>query len=179
MPATSASPSRQAFPPFVLELGAGRLCRETTPIPQLFGMTCYTMMLARAHLAHHGLAGATEVVDASLRFAERKGERAYEPEFYRLKGEIMLARPGRRRPTKDAAEAFERALAVAAERKGLLFGLRAATSLCRVVRAPARPRRAEIVARFDPADDGPNLRAARRLAPSYRPQGKPCAGSGS
>jgi hypothetical protein len=57
---------------------------------------------------------------------------------------------------------FERALAIAADRKALLFELRAATSLYRL-RKSARERLANVVDRFAVEEDCADLRAARAL----------------
>lgn len=126
---------------------------------QRYGLPSYTMLLARAYVASGDAAAALDVVDGALRFAATTGGRVYEPEFHRLKGECLVlhARP------EQAARSFERAMTIAAERKALLFELRAATGRCRLGGAPARTRLAAIVARFDPAEDGTNLRAAHAL----------------
>jgi hypothetical protein len=57
---------------------------------------------------------------------------------------------------------FERALAIAAGQKALLFELRAATSLCRIQKS-ARDRLARLVDRFAAEDDCADLRAAQIL----------------
>ena len=79
-----------------------------------------------------------------------------------VKGECLLAGAATRGRTADATACFERALAIAAERKSLLFELRAATSLCRV-RKSGRERLTRLVDRFDADSDCADLRTARLL----------------
>jgi hypothetical protein len=105
----------------------------------------------------------TEVLDAALAFAAETGERAYEHELYRLKGESMRANVATRGWKAQATEYFERAIAIAADRKALLYELRATTSLCRVGGQPARERLARLVDRFAAEDDCADLHAARAL----------------
>ena len=127
---------------------------------QRFGTTCYSMFLAGAHLASGDAAGANRVLEDALAFAAETGERVYEPELYRLRGECLLAGAAARGRTAAAAAWFERALRTAAERQAFLFELRAATSLSRI-RKSARELLVRLVDRFDAADDCADLRAAR------------------
>ena len=46
---------------------------------QRFSTTCFSLLLARGHLAAGDGAGALRAVDAALRFAAETGERVYEP----------------------------------------------------------------------------------------------------
>jgi hypothetical protein len=90
------------------------------------------------------------------------GERHYEPELHRLKGECALAsaRAGRK---AEAARHFERAITLAADASALLYELRATASLCRIGGRPARDRLARLLARFGPDDDCADVRAAWAL----------------
>jgi tetratricopeptide (TPR) repeat protein len=130
---------------------------------QRIGTTGFSLLLARAQLVGGEVEQAVAVVDAALAFAAETGERLYEHELYRLRGECALADGASSSRTAEAAAWFERALAIAAERKARLFELRAAVSLCRIGRRPARERLARLVARFDAADDCADLRAARAV----------------
>ena len=71
-------------------------------------------------------------------------ERFWEPELYRLHGEL-LARGGNAR---DAEAAFRKALEVAAARSAASLELRASTSLARLLGAPERDTLAGLCARF-------------------------------
>jgi predicted ATPase len=64
--------------------------------------------------------------------AKATGERCYEPELLRLKGELLVAH----RPAlgHEAEACFQRALAVAREQEAKLFELRAVNSLARLWR---------------------------------------------
>jgi tetratricopeptide (TPR) repeat protein len=139
-----------------------RAFREYVATGQRYGTTSFSMILARSHLLAGDVAGARRVAEDSLAFASETGERIYEPEFHRVLGECLLAGTPTRGEKAAAVEHLERARAIAAERDGLLFELRAVTSLCRV-RKSARVRLAELAARFDTADDCPDLRKANAL----------------
>jgi hypothetical protein len=80
------------------------------------------------------------VLDMGFAFAAETGERLYEPELWRLKGESLLCGDTTRSRKADAAAYFKRAIAKAAELQALLFELRATTSLCRISGKPARER---------------------------------------
>jgi DNA-binding winged helix-turn-helix (wHTH) protein len=126
------------------------------------GATFFSTLLAEAMLACGQFAAASEVVDAALAFGARTEQRQYEHELHRLRGDCALANGSARRNRVEAAEHFERALAIAAARGARLFELRAATSLCRVQRS-ARDRLARLADRFGAEDDCVDLRAARAL----------------
>jgi DNA-binding winged helix-turn-helix (wHTH) protein len=129
---------------------------------QRIGTTTFSSLLAEAYLVSGDVAGANEVVEAAFAFAVETGERLCEPELYRLQGECLLASATTPGPKADAAQHFERALAIAAERKALLFELRAATSLYRV-RKSARERLARLVDRFHADNDCADAQTARAL----------------
>lgn len=139
--------------------------REYGATGQRFGTTSFSMILARSHLANDDVTSAQQVAEAALAFGTETGERVYEPEFHRLQGECLLAGPPTRSRKTAAIAHFERALALAAERKGLLFELRAAISLCRVQES-ARERLTRVVGRFAAGDECHDLRAARALLAS-------------
>jgi hypothetical protein len=85
---------------------------------QRFGKTIYSSVLARSYLAAGDIPSAQAVADAALRFVAETGERLYEAEFYRLHGECLLVGRPTRSQKADAISHFERAMAVAGERKG-------------------------------------------------------------
>jgi hypothetical protein len=86
------------------------------------------LLLVEAHLAGGDAAGASDALDAAFAFAAETGERIFEHELYRLKGECLLVSAATRGRKATAIECFERAIAIAADRKALLFELRAVTS---------------------------------------------------
>lgn len=128
--------------------------------------TTWQAILAGAHLACGDVASANEVLDAAFAFAAKTDERIVEHELHRLRGECLLASATTRGEKARAAEHIERAIALAAERKTLLFELRAATSLLRLRGKAVRERVARLVARFDAENDCVDARIARALLAS-------------
>lgn len=129
---------------------------------QRISTTSFSALLASAHLAAGDTASANATIDAALAFAAETGERIYESELHRLRGETRLAAAATRGQEGVATASFERALAIAAAQKALLFELRATTSLCRIQKS-ARDRLVRLVDRFDAEDDCADLRAASAL----------------
>jgi DNA-binding winged helix-turn-helix (wHTH) protein/tetratricopeptide (TPR) repeat protein len=136
---------------------------EYTATGQCLSTTFFSMLLTEAHLASGDVVNANELIDAALAFVAETGQRIYEHELYRLKGECLLAGATTRSQKAEATACFERALAIAARRPALLFELRAATSLYRVDGTPARAQLVRLVDRFSAEDDCADLRAARAL----------------
>ncbi|HVK17096.1 MAG TPA: hypothetical protein VM533_09105, partial [Fimbriiglobus sp.] len=97
--------------------------------------TYYQALLAEA-LGRAGRAGeALGVLDEAERLVGRTGERLYEAEVHRLRGELHVALA-----TPDAAEVcFERAAAVARSQRASALAQRAANSLGRLRTAQGRP----------------------------------------
>jgi len=104
------------------------------------------------------------VLDEALATAEATGERSYDAELYRLRGELLLSRGD-----VSAAEAsFMQALAVSREQHASALELRAATSLVRLERAHGKTRSAlnllrPVFERFIEGFDTPDLIEARAL----------------
>jgi predicted ATPase len=78
--------------------------------------------------AEQGLAALVE----ALAQVEKTGERFYEAELYRLKGELLRAQDGLKGKTEDVEQCLLQALAVARHQQGKALELRAATSLARL-----------------------------------------------
>jgi DNA-binding winged helix-turn-helix (wHTH) protein/tetratricopeptide (TPR) repeat protein len=111
---------------------------------------------------------ALRVLDEALTLVESTGERSWEADLHRLKGERLLER-AQDAASVDAAEAcFEQALAVARRQQAHSLELRAAISLARLQRVHrktemARDLIAQIYERFDQGFDTLDLREARSL----------------
>jgi tetratricopeptide (TPR) repeat protein len=111
---------------------------------------------------------ALRVLDEALTLVESTGERTWEAELHRLKGERLLAH-AQDAAGLDAAEAcLEQAIAVARRQQAHSLELRAAISLAHLQRAHrqtdvARDLVAQIYERFDQGFDTLDLREARRL----------------
>ena len=108
------------------------------------------------------------VLDEALALVQSTGERMYEAEICRLRGERLL-RGARGRTDVEAAEAcFEQSLAIARRQEALSLELRAAMSLARLRRGRAGRARARdvilpIYERFEEGFDTPDLSEARGL----------------
>jgi predicted ATPase len=102
---------------------------------------------------------------------EVTGERYWEPEIYRVRGEIELLRVG---GSTDAAEAgFRRALDVARDTQAKTWELRAATSLARLWRSQGKPAEARdlltpVTDWFTEGIDTPELKEAKTLLVELR-----------
>jgi predicted ATPase len=124
----------------------------------------------------YGKAGQAEqalsVLAEAQALADECEERWWQPELYRLKGELILKRGGVQSPRHDdqdeAEGCFRQALAIAKAQKAKSLELRAAMSLCRLWaqqsrRSEARPVLQEIFGRFTEGFDTPDLQEAKTL----------------
>jgi predicted ATPase len=126
----------------------------------------YLSLLAMAHARVGEPARAAPLVGEALERIEKTGERWFEAEAYRIKGEVVL-----RFADPDQAEAdrcFRRAIEVARNQGAKLWELRAASSLARLwtkqgKRAQARDLLAPVYAWFTEGFDTADLKDARAL----------------
>ena len=118
----------------------------------------------------YGKAGQVEeglrIVAEGLAMVDTTGERVYEAELYRLKGELLLQRAPSDAP--QAERCFRKALAIARRRQAKSWELRAAVSLSRLWRQQGRLDTAdrvlaEVYNRFTEGLDTADLRAAKAL----------------
>jgi predicted ATPase len=108
--------------------------------------------------------GALTALDEALQIVERTGERCWEPELNRHKGQLLL-RQGLFEP---AEELYRKALGIAREQEAKLWELRAATSLARLYRdrgrcVEARDLLAPVYGWFTEGFDTPDLKDAKAL----------------
>ena len=157
-----------------------------------FGMAAYEAVGAdlglsywRAVLAEtHRRIGASEegliVLTEAFERVERTGERVFESELHRLRGELTLIAPpeegsGRakaaatRERRAEAERCFQRAIEIAKGRGARSLELRGAVSLARLWRLQRKPDEAQALvathlATFEEGFASQDLRAARRLA---------------
>ena len=134
-------------------------------------MTYYLALLAemegKAGQAEEGL----DVLLEALELCNRRGDRWYEAELYRLKGELTLQSPGERPESAvqhEAEACFHKALEIAAQQTAKSWELRAATSLARLWRqqgrqAEARQLLGEIYNWFTEGFDTKDLQQAKAL----------------
>ncbi|NIA72173.1 AAA family ATPase [Pelagibius litoralis] len=120
-----------------------------------------------------GRAGAPEAgldnIDEALDLVEQTGERWFEAELHRGRGELLLRSGGPEDPAIEAC--FEKALALAGRQQARLWELRAAISLGRLRLAQGRSAEARktlepIYRWFDPAA-APGVPAAGGAEPGY------------
>ena len=105
-----------------------------------------------------------DVAAEALAFVAHSGERYYEAEIHRLKGELLLMQGGE----AEADASFHKAIEVARDQNAKLWELRATVSLCRLwqqqgKREPARQRLSDIYGWFTEGFETPDLTEARAL----------------
>jgi predicted ATPase len=120
------------------------------------------------------LAGACEIageieealilLDDALQIVERTGERWFEAELYRHKGQLLL----RQGHTETAEKLYCKALSIAQEQEAKMWELRAAVSLARLRieqghRAEARDLLTPVYGWFTEGFDTPDLKEAKAL----------------
>jgi predicted ATPase len=123
-------------------------------------------LLAEAHgRANQPEQGLEELTEA-LTIVERTGERFWEAELHRIKGELLLARSA---PDRTEAEAcFRRSMGIARQQSAKSLELRAVTSLSRLLQKrgkkdEARRMLAEIYGWFTEGFDTADLKEAKAL----------------
>ena len=103
-------------------------------------------------------------LDDALRIVETTGERWFEAELYRHKGQLLL----RQGHAAAAEELYRTALGIAREQQAKLWELRAAASLARLWRDQGRrPEARDLLAPvydwFTEGFDSPDLKEAKAL----------------
>ncbi len=127
----------------------------------------YLAMLAELYVVDGRAADGLELIDELLAVVERKGERNYEPELHRLRGELLAARRHGIDADVDAAEAcLRRALDLADAQGAHSFSLRAGLSLAMLLSSTARSAEGVallrgIYARFSEGFDTHDLTVSR------------------
>jgi predicted ATPase len=88
-----------------------------------------------------------DVLARALSMVEHTGERYYEAELHRLRGELLCKPAGRNDRTEEAQTCFQNALAVARRQKTPSLELRAAISITRLARCQGQHDREHAQAR--------------------------------
>jgi class 3 adenylate cyclase/predicted ATPase len=132
---------------------------------------------AKANQPEEGLAVLAEALAA----AAKSGERLYEAELHRLRGELLLrtAEEGGSPAAAEAERCFRQAIAIARRQGAKSWELRAGTSWSRLLRQEGRPAEAwELLAPicgwFTEGLNTPDLREARALREQLGPGHEPC-----
>ena len=100
------------------------------------GWTYFLALLATTYAGAGRLEEGLLALAEAQSFADKREERLWQAELYRLKGELMLAQ--REDAEQDAEACFSDALAVARTQDARSLELRAATSLAELMRATGR-----------------------------------------
>jgi class 3 adenylate cyclase/predicted ATPase len=131
------------------------------------GMPYRLLSLAGMHLRARQVPDGLDVLTEALRVVESTGERWFEAELHRVRGELLL-RSAAPPEWATAEECFRQAITVAQGQQAKLWELRAATSLARLWRgqgkgAQAHDLLAPVHDWFTEGFDTPDLREARAL----------------
>jgi predicted ATPase/Flp pilus assembly protein TadD len=129
------------------------------------GRSRYLALLGEACGATGQLAEGLSLLAEALAFAEQSGERFFEAEIYRLRGELLLQSEA---PQAEAEECWRQAIKVAQRQEAKSLELRAAMSLARLWQKQgkceeARQRLAEIYGWFTEGFDTADLQEAKVL----------------
>jgi predicted ATPase/DNA-binding winged helix-turn-helix (wHTH) protein len=128
-------------------------------------------LLAESYWKTGQVADGLQVVAEALVSTETTGERLYEAELHRVKGELLLQAGGQRPKTQidqEAERCFQQSLAVARRQQARSLELRAAISLCRLWQqqgksTSAHQMLAEVYGWFTEGFDTADLQEARAL----------------
>jgi predicted ATPase len=149
--------------------GLAALAETNTDLvrPQFLALLAET--LAKSGRVEEGLTLLKEALD----LVRRKGERYYQAELYRLKGELLLMVSG---DTWTAEDCFCQAIKIAKEQKAKSWELRAAMSLARLyVRRQNEKQAMHLLApiynSFSEGFDTPDLQEAKALLDSLSNSG--------
>jgi predicted ATPase len=131
-------------------------------------------LLAEAYARSARTDEGLEALDEALALVERTGERLHESEFYRLKGQLLLARS---MDNHTAAEAcFQQALTIACHHQVKSLELRAAVHLSRLWQQQGKHDQAqrllgEVYGWFTEGFDTGDLKEAKALLDGKRSRG--------
>src|SRR5262249_52292550 len=130
--------------------------------------TYYLALLAEVLGAGGSTGEALAALAEALQLAQQTGERYYEAELHRLRGEFLLKSALEPAAEAEAEGCFRRALAVAGGQGARSLELRSALSLARLYRAQGKAEEgrellAPIYGWFTEGLDTPDLQQARAL----------------
>jgi predicted ATPase len=133
------------------------------------GRSRYLALLGEACGATSQLAEGLSLLAEALAFAEQSGERFFEAEIYRLRGELLLQSEA---PQAEVEECFHQALRIAQRQQAKSLELRAVMSLARLWQrqgksAEAQQMLAEIYGWFTEGFDTADLQEAKALLDDF------------
>jgi predicted ATPase len=132
---------------------------------QLFDDRCLAL-IARALNRVGRFDRGLRSIDEAFAFIDRSGQRMYEAEVHRLKGELLIAQDASN--AAQAEQSFRTAIEIARRQKAKSWELRATTSLARLLarqghRDEARTMLSEIYGWFIEGFDTADLKDAKAL----------------
>jgi len=153
-----------------------RHCADAAPFAGAQGhrvrTSAYYLALVATALGREGqFDESLRAIEESFSIIERGGERDYESEVHRLKGELLLAQDASN--AAQAEESFRTAIDISRKQKAKSWELRATTSLARLLaktdrRDEARAMLAEIYGWFTEGFDTADLKDAKALLDELR-----------
>ena len=129
------------------------------------GLTHILARLAEAYKQGGQAKGGLSVLDQALAAVNERGERHYEAEIYRLKGELSLLQDG---ASGEVESCFRQSLAVSCQQQAKSLELRAAMSLSRLwqlqgKRGEAHRLLVDVYSWFTEGFETPDLQDAKAL----------------
>jgi predicted ATPase len=126
----------------------------------------YSALLAELEAEAGEIDAAVGTIDRTLAEIERTGQRTFEAEAHRIRGEILLKRDSAN--PAPAEDTFQTAIAIAKQQGARSWGLRAALALAKLYRSIDRPVEAHVVLApalegFTPTPEMPEVAAAHGL----------------
>ena len=153
-----------------------QLMQDYQNLGTVLNRTTFLLLFAQVCVQAGQLERGLAALDEAISVGEQTGERWFEAEAYRLKGELLLQKT----PSSPAeAEAcFTQALQVASAQQAKTLELRAATSLARLWQSQGRMADAycllhEVYSWFTEGFDSPDLKEAYALLETLTGEGKP------
>ena len=131
----------------------------------------FLSLLAEAYARRERTDEGLEALDEALTLVDRTGERLYESELYRLKGQLLLARSIDNHPEAEAC--YHYALTIAHRQQAKSLELRAAVNMSRLWQQQGKHDQArrllgEVYGWFTEGFDTGDLKEARALLDELR-----------
>jgi class 3 adenylate cyclase/predicted ATPase len=151
------------------EQGLGKLLNGLSAIRATgatLDLTFTLALLAEIYLRNHRFEEGLRAIEEAQKLAETGGERFWQSELFRLKGELLLKQSDQSVP--EAEHCFNEAVNIARAQGAIMLELRAGTSLARLLRKLNRSDTAKrllnsILSRFGAQDAGPDCIEARTI----------------
>jgi predicted ATPase/class 3 adenylate cyclase len=150
----------------IVRLHAGLTALRSTGARVL--LPYFLALLAQAYARAGQVEEGLSILKESQVALDKGAERWFQAELHRLKGELILRRPGPRPDERGAEECFRQALAIAREQRAKSLELRAAMSLSRLCHrlgknSEAHRTLADVYDWFTEGFGTPDLQEARTL----------------